>query len=186
MCSRVSSGSTLDRGRRLYRQGSEPTSEVSSRSYRSMVHPNDTALVSRTWGDDRVPPPHSQPTLVAHHLTYELARAPTASTAQPSWHNGSAMSRRSHHVSGNSTSSRQSSRRFSASSHRSSTSSLSPSDSVSNISSCRSSGYGVTRDRDDPQRLYDYVAKHLRYGEHDGAVWNQGTDSYVTVVRPSA
>ncbi|KAK5745364.1 hypothetical protein LTR17_001525 [Elasticomyces elasticus] len=65
-------------------------------------------------------------------------------------------------------------------------SSISPSESVSNISS-RSSQYSTSttrRRRDDPQQLYDYVAVHLRYGENDGAVWHRATNSYVTVIRP--
>jgi len=75
-------------------------------------------------------------------------------------------------------------------SHRSSGSSVSPSESASKISSrssrySSSSGSGSSGVRDDPQLLYEYVAKHLQYGEHEGVVWNRGTDSYVTVVRPS-
>ncbi|KAK4958519.1 hypothetical protein LTR10_004948 [Elasticomyces elasticus] len=65
-------------------------------------------------------------------------------------------------------------------------SSISPSESVSNISS-RSSQYSTSsarRRRDDPQQLYDYVAVHLRYGENDGAVWHRETNSYVTIIRP--
>ncbi len=71
----------------------------------------------------------------------------------------------------------------------SSGSSISPSESASKISSrssrySSSSGSGSSGGRDDPQLLYEYVAKHLQYGEHEGVVWNRGTDSYVTVVRP--
>ncbi|KAK3627642.1 hypothetical protein LTR56_019094 [Elasticomyces elasticus] len=65
-------------------------------------------------------------------------------------------------------------------------SSISPSESVSNVSS-RSSQCSTScarRRRDDPQQLYDYVAVHLRYGENDGAVWHRETNSYVTVIRP--
>jgi len=63
-------------------------------------------------------------------------------------------------------------------------SSISPSESASNISYSSRSSRSSTSFRDDPQRLYDYVADHLRYGEHEGAVWNKATDSYVTIIRP--
>ncbi|KAK0779097.1 hypothetical protein LTR57_021547 [Friedmanniomyces endolithicus] len=74
-------------------------------------------------------------------------------------------------------------------SHRSSGSSVSPSESASRISSrssrySSSSGSGSSGGRDDPQLLYEYVAQHLQYGEHEGVVWNRGTNSYVMVVGP--
>ncbi|KAK5676456.1 hypothetical protein LTS10_010756 [Elasticomyces elasticus] len=170
--SRISSGSRLDRGRSRYRPGSMPSSELSpqnyyangraaddnARTYRSGR--DDGALVLRNVVDDQYNRPYTNPNIIDRqsqaHVRLDATEVPRSYRPSHSYTSGG------------------------------SDSSISPSESVSNISS-RSSQYSTSsarRRRDDPQQLYDYVAVHLRYGENDGAVWHRETNSYVTVIRP--
>ena len=62
-----------------------------------------------------------------------------------------------------------------------------PSDSASNVSSYRGSNRSSRTSasvRNDLERVDEYIALELGYGEHDGANYDRRTDSYVNVIRP--
>ncbi|KAK3675224.1 hypothetical protein LTR78_004733 [Recurvomyces mirabilis] len=64
---------------------------------------------------------------------------------------------------------------------------LRPSDSASNISSYRGSNRSSRTSasvRNDLERVDEYIAQELGYGDHDGAAYDRKMNSYVNVVRP--